>query len=250
MRRKGGDAIIPHMMYAVLVLTALAAGLLQGIAGFGSGPVQMMTYTLYWPLPTAAAISVCVSVPLNLSMVVTYRHEIRWRKVLLPIAPYMLVCSLAVSFAHFIDQALMKRIFGGFLIALSVYYLFFNRRERKPLTPVQTAVYVVISALCDAFFGIGGPLMVLYFLNKTNSMREYLGSAAAFFLINGVYNTSLRLVNGIIAPQHLPAIGAGLLAILAGVSLARVIAGRVNEKTLKKFVYVMIGVTGVINLFG
>ncbi len=238
------------MMYAVLVLTALAAGLLQGVSGFGSGPVQMMTYTLYWPLPTAAAISVCVSVPLNLSMVLTYRREIRWKKVLLPIVPYMLVCALAISRAHFMDQALMKRVFGGFLILLSAYYLFFNRREKKPLTLWQTALYVLISALCDAFFGIGGPLMVLYFLNKTDGMREYLGSAAAFFLINGVYNTALRLINGIITPAHLPAIGAGLIAILAGVSLARVVASKVNEAALKKFVYAMIGATGLINLFG
>lgn len=48
------------MKVLLLVVTAFFAGIVQGIAGFGSGPVQMMTYTAFWPLPVAAAISVCV----------------------------------------------------------------------------------------------------------------------------------------------------------------------------------------------
>ena len=84
-------------MYLVCALAALLAGLVQGIAGFGSGPVQMMVYPLYWTIPAAAAVSVCVSVPLNLNMTITYLKEIRWKKVLVPILPYMAVCSAAIS---------------------------------------------------------------------------------------------------------------------------------------------------------
>lgn len=49
------------MKALLLIVTAFFAGLVQGIAGFGSGPVQMMTYTIFWQLPVAAAISVCLS---------------------------------------------------------------------------------------------------------------------------------------------------------------------------------------------
>ena len=119
------------MKYTVLIITALLAGLVQGITGLGSGIVQMLTYTLYWPLATAAAVSVCVSVPLNLSMVVIHRKDIRWRKVLFPVVPYMLIGSAAISATGLINQTLMKKLFGAFLIALSVYYLCFNRREKK-----------------------------------------------------------------------------------------------------------------------
>ncbi len=236
-------------MYLVCALAALLAGLVQGIAGFGSGPVQMMVYPLYWTIPAAAAVSVCVSVPLNLNMTITYLKEIRWKKVLVPILPYMAVCSAAISFSLNVDQVLIKRIFGVFLIALSAYYLLSRRREKKPLGPWQTAAYILISALCDAFFGIGGPLMVIYFLNKTDSAREYLGTAAAFFLINGVYNTLYRLFSGILTSALLPCIGVGILAILAGVTMAHFLARKLNDGIIKKAVYVMIGVTGIFNLF-
>lgn len=233
----------------VFAVTVFFAGLVQGVAGFGSGPIQMMAYPHYWPLPAAAAVSVCVSVPLNLNMLITYRREVRWKKVLLPIVPYMAVCSAAISFSTLLDQALMKKIFGVFLILLAAYYLLGKRGEKKPFTPVKTVLYVLVSALCDAFFGIGGPLMVLYYLNKTDSTREYLGTVAAFFLLNGVYNSIYRAASGILTRAHLPFIGIGVAGILAGVTVAHRLVNRMNDAKLKKITYLMIGVSGVINLF-
>lgn len=237
------------MWTIVFTATAFLAGLIQGIAGFGSGPIQMMTYPLHWPLSVAAAVSVCVSVPLNLNMLLTYRREVRWKKVLLPVAPYAVICSAAISLSKSINQAMMKRIFGGFLIALSIYYLFLNHREKKPLDAPRTVAYIIISALCDAFFGIGGPLMVLYFLNRTENSREYLGTIAAFFLVNGVYNTVYRLACGILTAAQLPCIVVGILAILVGVTIAHRLVDRLDDARLKRITHIMIGVSGVFNLF-
>ena len=107
------------MWILIFTLTAMAAGLVQGVAGFGSGPIQMMTYPLHWSLPVAAAMSGCVSVPLNVNMLLTYRREVQWKKVLLPIVPYMVVCSAGISYSRLVDQALLKKLFGLFLIVLA-----------------------------------------------------------------------------------------------------------------------------------
>ena len=236
------------MWIIVFIITELAAGLVQGIAGFGSGPVQMMVYTLHWPLSASAAISVCVSVALNLNMVLTYRRHVRWKEVLLPIVPYMAISSLGISFSMSLNQALMKKIFGAFLSLLAAYHLFMKHGEPKPFSPAKTLLYVAVSALCDAFFGIGGPLMVLYFLNRTANAAEYLGTVAAFFLINGVYNTIYRAACGILTAAHLPYIGIGIAAILIGVTAAHRLVSRMNDALLKKTVYIMIGVSGIFNL--
>ena len=237
------------MKFIVFVLTALLAGFIQGIAGFGSGPIQMMTYPLFWALPVAAAISVSVSVPLNLDMLLTYRQELQWKKVLLPTIPYMVICSAAISLSQQADRAVMKKVFGVFLILLAVYYLFFRQDPKTPMNLPKAIVYIVISALCDAFFGIGGPLMVLYFLSETSTTKEYLGTVAAFFLINGVYNTGYRIFCEILTLEHLPYIAVGIVVILAGVTIAHRLVDKLDENLLKRITYAMIGVTGVINLF-
>ena len=236
------------MWIFLFVITELIAGLVQGITGFGSGPIQMITYTMRWPLSVAAAVSVCVSVALNLNMFLTYRREVHWKKILLPLIPYMVICAAAISFSMSVNQALMKKIFGAFLIVLAVYYLFFNHNKQKPFNLPKTILYVTVSALCDAFFGIGGPLMVLYFLNKTESSREYLGTMAGFFLINGIYSTGYRLACGILPTEYLPYAGLGIIVILIGVTVAHRVVDRLNDALLKKITYIMIGVSGIFNL--
>ena len=236
------------MWMLVFIITELIAGLVQGVAGFGSGPIAMITFPMHWPLPVSAAISVGVAMALNVNMVWTYRRDVRWKEALLPIIPYLTICSAAISFSQMVQQALMKRILGAFLMALAIYYLFFHRREKKPFNWIKTALYVAVSAVSDAFFGIGGPLMVLYFLNKTDNIREYLGTIAAFFLINCIYNTAYRAACGILTAEHLPYIGIGMAAILLGVTLAHGLVKRLNDERLKKITYIMIGLSGLFHL--
>ena len=239
---------IGEMKLLMVALTALAAGFIQGVAGFGSGPVQMMTYTLIWQLPAAAAVSVCVSVPLNLNMLLTYKNDLHWKKVLIPAVPYMIICSAAIGASRYFDQAVMKKVFGVFLILLSAYYLFFDKRENRSFSTVKTLIYISVSALCDALFGIGGPLMVLYFLSVTGSKEEYLGTAAAFFLINGVYNSIIRIFSGILTSGQIPYILTGIAAILAGVTLSHKAVDRLDEGMLRNITYLTIGLTGIFNL--
>lgn len=237
------------MKALLLVVTAFFAGIVQGIAGFGSGPVQMMTYTAFWPLPVAAAISVCVSVPLNLNMLITYLKKVKWRKVLLPAVPYIVICSAVISVSRSFNQALMKKIFGGFLVLLAIYYLFFSKKEKTEFSVLRTLVYITVSAVCDALFGIGGPLMVLYFLGVTKQKEEYLGNTAAFFLINGVYNTVFRLISGILSVQLIPYVLIGTAAILTGVTVSHRLVDSMDDDLLRRITYVMIGLTGILNMF-
>lgn len=182
-------------------------------------------------------------------MLLTYIKKIKWRNVLLPAVPYIVICSAAISLSRSFDQALMKKVFGGFLILLAVYYLFFNRKDKTDFSILRTLIYIAVSAVCDALFGIGGPLMVLYFLNVTGSKEEYLGSAAAFFFLNGVYNTLFRLFSGILTLQQIPYIFAGIAAILTGVTVSHRLVDRMDDAFLRKVTYIMIGLIGAFNLF-
>ena len=92
--------------------------------------------------------------------------------------------------------------------------------------------------------------MVLYFLNKTESPKEYLGTIAAFFLINGLYTTILRLSRGILTAELLPYAGLGVAVILIGVTVAHRVVDRLDAALLKKITYLMIGAAGLFNLIG
>lgn len=73
-----------------------------------------------------------------------------------------------------------------------------------------------VSGVCDGLFGIGGPLMVLFFLALTNSKDEYLGTISLFFLIVCSYNLIFRIVHGIFTLQLLPYALLSLIMVFVG----------------------------------
>lgn len=236
------------MMYAVIGLIALCAGILQGVTGFGAGIVMMMVLPGFFPLNQAAGVSCAIAIILSLFMFLRYRKYIRIKNVIWPAVLYVAVSSVSIVFSTKVNQAVMKKVFGVFLILLSVYYLFFNKSQEKELNPLVSVIFIAVSGTCDGLFGIGGPLMVLFFLGQTHSKEEYLGSIQAVFLANLVYGTMMRMFNQILTFHHLPFIGIGMLCIVMGFAIANRIVDRLDGEKIKKITYVVIGISGILNV--
>ena len=147
-----------------------------------------------------------------------------------------------------VDQDAMKKVFGIFLVILSVYYLFFNKSQKKELGMAVSVIFIAISGVCDGLFGIGGPLMVLFFLSRTESKEEYLGSIQGVFLVNLIYGTMMRMMNHILTPVHLPYIATGMVCILTGLMFANKIVDRLDGEKIKKITYLVIGISGILNV--
>jgi hypothetical protein len=146
-----------------------------------------------------------------------------------------------------LHSEVLKKIFGIFLIVLSLYYLFYNPKK-KNLSLFSSVCYIVISGICNGLFGIGGPLMVLFYLSQTDSKEEYFGTLQMVFFINLVYTTTLRTVNHILTIEHVPYIIIGTIFTLVGLFLANKIVNLLDAEKIKKFTYVVIGVSGILNL--
>ena len=230
-----------------IFLPALAGGLIQGVTGFGAGVVMMMFLPLQFSVVQSAGVSSAICLILCAAMVYRYRKNINYKKIILPAILYLLISSISILFAKMINQELMKIILGLFLIILAVYFLCFSKKEIEP-KGIIALLCIVVSGICDGLFGIGGPLMVIYFLSKTQNKEEYLGTIQCFFLISVLYSTVFRIFNSIITVELIPGIGLGMAGILIGLFIANKIVDKLNAELIKKLTYVIIGLCGLSNI--
>lgn len=228
---------------------AFCAGILQGVTGFGAGIVIMMVLPSLFPLNQAAGVSGCICLALCLMMAWNYRRHTRLGKVVFPAALYLLTSGVSIYFSTMVNQEMMKKIFGVFLVVLSGYYLFFNKGQDKKLGKALSWAFIIVSGVCDGLFGIGGPLMVIYYLGQSDSKEEYLGNIQTLFSINLVYGTGLRISNHILGAEHLPCVCVGILCILGGLTAARRMVDRLDGGKIRKVTYGVIGISGVLNMF-
>lgn len=223
------------------------AGLLQGMVGFGAGIVLMIYLPTVYTVTGSAAITGAISIVLSGFMTFQYRHFIQMKKVLKPTILYMLICTLTIMISSYINAFYLKKALGVFLVILAGYYLLLSKGKQE-INKGFACFCIVLSAICDGFFGIGGPLMVVYFMAKTKDQKEYLGCIQMFFLINCIYNTGFRIYRGLLVMDYLPIILLGAAGILLGCFIAKKLLRFIDENKIRKIVYFVIGISGILNI--
>lgn len=118
-------------LYALIVIAALAVGLLTGLAGIGGGFLIVPALVLLARVPMKAAVgtSLLVIAMNAASGTVGYRGqvEISWRFVILFAAVAVTGILLGTYLVRFVSQARLRQGFAVFLVVIGTLILFENR---------------------------------------------------------------------------------------------------------------------------
>lgn len=236
------------MSWLVLVLSAVAGGIVQTVTGFGAAVVMMLFLPSFLGMLGAPAIVQTICAGLSIPLAIKFRKQADWKACLFPAAVYIFCSAVIISLINKFDLNVLKLLFGCFLILLSAYFFFFSK-SLKLKANWQTAVIVsVISGIFSGLFGIGGPLMAVYFLAATDSKEEYVGTSQMFFAICNIFNLIVRCVCGIFTVSMIPMTLVGILAINVGKKFGLIILDRLNAERMRKLVYAFVGISGIINV--
>lgn len=235
------------MLYLVTIMVSLLGATIQGITGFGASLVIMATLPYFTTLPQAVALSGVIPMVQMAVLVWLHKKDINWRRVVIPTVFYLVGCWLTIKYTLSFDPRLLKGWFGVFLIILAIYFLGFSEKAQvKDTIPVMVACSFA-SGLCNGLFGIGGPLMVLYYLAACDSMDEYVGNIQCLFLITDIYCLATRAKEGIFTADMIGPAAVGIVAILIGQVIASKLLSKINsEDVIRKCSYMMVGVSGVL----
>ncbi|KRL19960.1 sulfite exporter TauE/SafE family protein [Lentilactobacillus kisonensis] len=232
-----------------VLLPAVLAGIVQGVTGFGSAIVLMVFLPSILPIPQSAGVASLIMSISNLMLAWRYRHSLNLKRIIWPFLVYASVAFIALRLVNSIDVHLLKSMLGGLLVALSGYFLLAKSDGRKHYPIYVAIIFMVISGFFNGLFGIGGPLMALYFLALANTKEEYLACIQTFFLMDQLYVTSVRFYNGILGPNDIPLILIGIVGGVIGTIIANRITARMNIQMIKKCVFSLIGISGLFYLF-
>lgn len=236
------------MVWMAVGLGAILAGLVQTVTGFGAGVVLILILSHFFDMLVAPGINNIVGMCLTVILTWQYRRYIDLKKVLLPGIPFALTSVITIQVARSADLSMLGLVFGLFLVSLSIYFLCFDKKVKLKANVPTAVTCAVISGIFSGLFGVGGPLMALYFLQITDSREEYVGNLQFFFTLTNLVNTTSRILSGIFTVSHIPITLVGFAGILLGKRIGGGIAGKLEPETLKKIVYIFVGVSGLINL--
>jgi len=227
---------------------AFAGGIVHSITGFGAGIVMMSILPYIFGVIKAPAISSLICTILSVGFAVKYRRHLRWKLIVFPAVIYIAASTCIINIVQYIDLNILGVTFGLFLILLGLYYLFGANRFPVSDRSWNLAVSSVISGITAGLFGIGGPLMAICFLARTESREEYMGNLQMLFVLTGSFSLIARIANGIYTAELIPATLIGFLFINLGKTVGNVISEKLNADLLRKIIYIFVGLSGLITL--
>ena len=236
------------MILLSVILSAAVAGLVQSVTGFGAAVVMMLVLPHFFSIPAASSIASAVCLGLNLVLLIRFRRHLDWRLWLLPTLPYLLTSTAAIHMVGQLDLKLLSAAFGGFLMVLAGYFFLFAHRAFLRPSWQSAVLCGAASGVTSGLFGIGGPLLSLYFLPASGSKERYTANLQCSFFVTNLLNMFTRLSEGIMTTDLIPLILAAFLAINVGKEVGLRILGRLDEGKLRKLVYLFVGLSGLLNL--
>ena len=234
----------------ILMLSSAAGGVVQGTCGFGCGILAMLGFSAYLPVQQAAAVTSVINFGITFPTMLRYRRHLTLRKIVIPFLVYTVTSMLIIRVSGRLDAKLLKRVFGGFLLALSVYHFTLAGKQPTRWTPALCALAFIISGLGSGLFAVGGPMLVLYFLAHTDSTEEFLADTQLIMVLNAVPTLYMRVTGGLLTAAHLPYLIPGMVGVLTGFWIAGRLVGRIDKPRLTKLVYAAVGVSGLLYLLG
>ena len=230
------------MMYVILAIVGLVAGLLSGAVGFGGGMILLPVITYFYGVEVAVPVSTIAQLLSNLSRVGIGWKQINWKaagQFLILAVPFTALG--AFGFAK-VPKGPMTIVLCSFLILFAIMKL-----RGKMQLPHKRATMLIgggVTGLINGLLGISGPLSSAVFLTLDLAPVGYIASeataAAAMHIVKAIVYNKMSLMSGSIFLNGLM-IGC---AMMAGNFIAMRFIKNVNRKRYQKVVAgVMIAVS-------
>ena len=233
---------------AMTMIASFGGALVQRVSGFGYGIFVMIFYAMILPHGQATALSALVSMVMAASVSWRMRRNIHIKQVLIPLISYTVTSTIALNILGGMDMGLIKRVMGAFLVVLSIYFFFFHSRIKIRPTPVSALIAGAVGGVTGGFFSMGGPPVVIYYLNCLDSKDDYLATIQCYFALSNVVSNIGRAAQGFVTETVLLLLIPAMAAMLLGKALGSRIYGKISADLLKKIVYAFMAFSGLMSL--
>jgi uncharacterized membrane protein YfcA len=222
-----------------------AAGLAQGLSGFGSGLVAMSLLPLIWPVSFSVAISAVYSLFIAGALAWQLRAHLRLRDVLIPITGALVCVPIGARVLTHLDSTVAMTCLG---VLLTFYASWSLVRPKRPTTHMSRgwgAAAGIGSGLLTGALNTGGPPIVAWIGAQPWSKDEMKGTLQVFFIPSSVVAITTYTLSGVLTLETLgwnlrlaPALAGGLL-------VGTLLYSRVPQEGFRRILLVGLFIVGV-----
>lgn len=231
-----------------------AAFMIRGLTGFGSGLLMVpmllllfdlmgLTESMRLVVPTAASLAVLCGIFLFSTF--QTRKWVRKDVLLMMIAGAAVGVPLGTYILASFGSALLKHLFGLFLIVYALKTLFERKGEHREIKNYVGLIAGFLGGCLGGMFGTGGPPVVIYLKKKIEDKRAFRATLILYFLAANSWQCATlcyaRLINGDVIRFVLYLLPAFVIGNLIGA----VLHIKINQVLFNRVVALVLLISGI-----
>ncbi|WP_419174168.1 sulfite exporter TauE/SafE family protein [Desulfosediminicola sp.] len=229
----------------IFALAWFAAGVGNGLAGFGAAMIAM-------PL-VAGSVDLAIAVPactltvltLNVQVAWIFRRHIRWdyvKEIGVGLIPGAL---LSVVVLKYLPETWLKVALGSFVAGYALWNLFLAGEAGERVVKNSWGYLAgVLSAAMGLAFGVNGPPMVAYIAYSGCPAKAVRGTIGAAFIVSGVIIVGAQFMTGLIHSTVITNFFVATPAVLIGSKIGIWISGFLAEAQYRKVLFLALFLMG------
>ena len=237
-------------IYELLLIgaVALAAGYTQGVTGFGFGIVAMIFLPSLMLYTEANLLSSILGASTALVLAITLYKRINWKNLTFTLIGSFAMNYASIAFMRTAENDTLVLLLGIALILLSVYFFFFSKSIRIRPTWYAALIAGSLSGVMSGLFSIGGPPVVVYYMQSEEDTDSYFATISVYFVISGAASVAMKSFSGMLTLNVLWGLMLGGIGMAAGTLLGKRTGRAIRPETLKKLVYGVMALSGAVNI--
>ncbi|MGK7345603.1 MAG: sulfite exporter TauE/SafE family protein [Candidatus Nitrospinota bacterium M3_3B_026] len=230
------------------VLVVFAAGLIQGLTGFGAGMVAVPLLTLLLGVKKAIPLVALVALALLVFMTVKTWRDMDGGRILrlaagalpgIPLGLYILV-------SH--DETIIRLILGFILVVYSLFALFAKDLE-VAMNERAGYVFGFLSGFFSGAINTGGPPVVIYGSLRGWGGDSFKATLTGFFIINQVIIVAAHAMAGVSSMKTVSWFLILAPFVALGAFSGAALYDRVDQESFRKIVHALLLAVGFVMVF-
>lgn len=234
-----------------LVILSIAAVLIginkTGLPGLGLLPVVMLANT--FPVGLSTGIQLGMLALADLPAAWYYRKTVNWKQLvrLIPMALVGIACGSLVL--RLVPDHALKLLIAVVILILCLFGLvkdrIFRDKDKIPTHWAFAATFGLLAGFTTQVANAAGPVMAIYLIAMRFEKKEYMGTAAWYFLILNWTKVPIFMSEGRINPASIRADLAMIPLLLTGAAIGIWLLKKMPQKVFEKAVLILSALAAV-----
>ena len=232
----------------ILMIAAVLIGINKtGLPGLGLLPVVMLANT--FPVGISTGIQLGMLALADLPAAWYYRKTVNWKQLgrLIPMALVGIVCGSLVL--RIVPDKSLKLLIASVILVLCIFGLVkdyvFRDKEKIPTHWSFAALFGLMAGFTTQVANAAGPVMAIYLIAMRFEKKEYMGTAAWYFLILNWTKVPIFMTEGRITMESIRADLAMIPLLLVGAAAGIWLLKKMPQKVFEKAVLILSGIAAV-----